>query len=115
MAPRMGAETATFTPTEANGKTEVRMTVDVTKLSGVTTVAFEELYVTITDATGPRKVKIAKHSDIGDADQTIVLPKTSGFASDVRRLIQTGGAPALLTASLATGLAGLEIMRRRKR
>lgn len=65
-----------FTADAADGSIELKFTVDATKLSGSSAVAFETIY---DDETG---LEIAIHRDINDKDQTIDYPEIETTALD---------------------------------
>lgn len=59
--------TKTFTAKHKNGTVDIVFKVDTSVLNGVTIVAFEKMY--------HNDVLIAAHTDIGDEDQTLNIPK----------------------------------------
>ena len=91
----LGIGTETFTPKEANGSVDVKISVDNAPKDRVVTaaVAFEELTSTQVDKTGNDNPKggdtpetsddnpIADHKDIDDEDQTVRNPKISTNAN----------------------------------
>ena len=91
----LGTGTETFTPKEANGSVDVKITVDNAPEDRVVTaaVAFEELTSTQVDKTGNDNPKggdtpetsddnpIADHKEINDEDQTVRNPKISTNAN----------------------------------
>ena len=91
----LGTGTETFTPKEANGSVDVKITVDNAPEDRVVTaaVAFEELTSTEVDKNGNENPKggdtpetpddnpIAEHKDIDDKDQTVRNPKISTNAN----------------------------------
>jgi len=91
----LGIGTETFTPKEANGSVDVKISVDNAPKDRVVTaaVAFEELTSTQVDKTGNDNPKggdtpetsddnpIADHKEINDEDQTVRNPKISTNAN----------------------------------
>ncbi|MBA5244351.1 VaFE repeat-containing surface-anchored protein [Corynebacterium sp. Marseille-Q3615] len=91
----LGTGKKTFTPKEANGSVDVKITVDNAPEGRVVTaaVAFEELTSTEVDKTGNDNPKggdtpetsddnpIAEHKEIDDEDQTVRNPKISTNAN----------------------------------
>lgn len=69
----IGTGEMTFTADNTIGTTEVAFTVSTKELAGKTLVVFEELF----DESGKR----ADHTDIGDKDQTLYIPKIHTAAS----------------------------------
>lgn len=65
---------AIFTPAEADGEVTVTFEVDTSALKGITTVAFEELFV--------NGWSIAEHKDIEDEGQSIHYPDVHTTATD---------------------------------
>lgn len=59
--------TSTFTPESGSGTVDISFTVDTSKINGVTVVAFEKMYY--------NGILIAIHTDIGDEEQTVYVPK----------------------------------------
>ena len=92
----LGTGTETFTPKEANGSVDVKITVDNAPEGRTVTaaVAFEELTSKVVDAGGNDNPKggntpedysddnkIAEHKDLKDEDQTVRNPKISTNAN----------------------------------
>ena len=65
---------ATFTPTQPHGSTEVTFEVDTDALQGTALVAFEELFI----GTTP----VASHTDIEDEAQTVSIPEIATTLED---------------------------------
>ena len=64
----------TFVPKDSNGEVEVEFFFDASGLKGTDVVVFEELYL--------GDEKLAEHTDLNDADQTIHFPSIRTAASD---------------------------------
>lgn len=84
----------TFIPEKSDGTIQMKFTVDTSKLAGKSVVVFEKLFDEEND-------EVAKHEDINDQDQTVVINHKANVHTGINAGI---GALALAGAAAAIGL-----------
>jgi len=113
-----------FTPEESSGEVDVTFVFDATGLEGESFVVYETLYLVDTDGHGNRTdIEIAKHQDITDEAQTIVIEKPdvppSPPAPKVPNVPKTGDTMTALYLAIfagsALGLLALLLMKKREK
>ena len=102
--------TQPFTPKNASGEVNLDFTLDTSKYSGKSLVAFEQLY----DADN---VLIAKHEDLNDADQTVNVPNPPSNPPGTMNPPKTGDTakPVLFAVISAAALAVLLLLLKKQK
>lgn len=106
---------AVFTPAAPSGEAEVDFVFDARGLAGKSLVAFEYLYTDMDVEGASEPVLVAKHADIGDADQTVAVvgaapgegyPKTGAAADGAGGLALAIALGAVALTALCCSLYG---------